>query len=169
MNDTHGYLEKHWENFYDGEGSKYIQTGGYARISSYVKNIRKAKDGNLLFLDGGDTFHGTYPVVHTKGKILPPLLNQLGLDAMTAHWDFAYGPEHFKSLLEDLNYPMLAINCFDKNTDELVFQPYIIKEVNELKIGIIGIAATIIDKTMPDHFSKGLYFTMGNVKSYNLF
>ncbi len=162
MNDSHGYLEEHWEHFYDGEGSKYIRAGGYPRIASYVKDIRKEKNDNVLFLDGGDTFHGTYPVVHTKGEILIPLLNELGLDAMTAHWDLAYGPERFYEILKDLNYPMLAINCFDKQTDKLVFPPYLIKEVNGLKIGIIGIAATIIDKTMPKHFSTGIYFTMGN-------
>jgi 2',3'-cyclic-nucleotide 2'-phosphodiesterase (5'-nucleotidase family) len=31
-----------------------------------------------------------------------------------------------------------------------------------LRIGIIGIAATIVDKTMPKHFSEGIYFTLGN-------
>ena len=162
MNDTHGYLEEHWEHFYNGDDASYIRAGGYARIANYVKNVRKEKEDNVLFLDGGDTFHGTYPVVHTKGNILTPLLSELGLDAMTAHWDFAYGPDHFKHLLTDVNYPMLAINCFNSETDELVFKPYIIKHVNGLKVGIVGIAATIIDKTMPKHFSRGLYFTMGN-------
>lgn len=162
MNDTHGYLEEHWEHFFDGDHSKYIRAGGYPRIASYLKDIRKEKDENVLFLDGGDTFHGTYPVVETKGKILPPLLNKLKIDAMTAHWEFAYGPNGFKDLLKDIDYPMLAINCYDKSSDQLVFNPYLIKEINGIKIGIIGIAATIVDKVMPKHFSKGLYFTMGN-------
>ena len=114
MNDTHGYLEEHWEHFYDGNEGKYIRAGGYARIATYLKKVREEKNNHVLFLDGGDTFHGTYPVVQTEGEILVSLLNDLGLDAMTAHWDFAYGPERFYNILEDLNYPMLAINCFDK-------------------------------------------------------
>ncbi len=81
---------------------------------------------------------------------------------MTAHWEFAYGPKVFDNLLDSLNYPMLAINCYYKETDELVYNPYLIKEVNGVKIAIIGIAATIIDKVMPPHFSEGLYFTLGN-------
>ena len=162
LNDSHGYLEEHWEHFYQNNESQYIRAGGYARIASYVKTVREEKNNNVLFLDGGDTFHGTFPVVQTKGQILTSLLNDLEIDAMTAHWDFAYGPDRFKELLNDLNYPMLAINCFNKETDELVFPPYLIKEINGLKVGIIGIAATIIDKTMPKHFSTGLYFTMGN-------
>ncbi len=161
MNDTHGYLEEHYEHFYKGNHAEFIRAGGYARIASYLQQVRNESD-NVLFLDGGDTFHGTYPVVETKGEILTEFLNSLKIDAMTAHWEFAYGPKIFQSLLSKINYPMLAINCYDKNTDELVFKPYIIKEFSDLKIGIIGIAATIIDKTMPKHFSKGLYFTLGN-------
>jgi 2',3'-cyclic-nucleotide 2'-phosphodiesterase (5'-nucleotidase family) len=84
------------------------------------------------------------------------------LDAMTAHWEFAYGPEHFKNITKQLNYPMLAINCYDKKSNELVYEPYLIKELEGLKVGIIGIAATIVDKVMPPKFSEGIYFTLGN-------
>ena len=161
MNDTHGYIEEHWEHFYQGNHSRYSKMGGYARIKTYLEEVRREKE-EVLFLDNGDTFHGTYPVVQTKGKILPPLLNKLGLDAMTAHWDFAYGPEAMKNLVDELNYPMLAINAYDKETNELIFPPYLIEEKMGVKIGVIGIAATIIDKVMPKHFSEGIYFTMGN-------
>lgn len=162
INDTHGYIEEHWEHFWDGAFEKYIRAGGYARMKSYVEDVRNQKEGKVLLLDGGDTFHGTYPVIESKGKILPPLLNDLGVDAMTAHWEFAYGPEAFNSLVDLLTYPMLAINCYKKKTDELAYEPYIIKEINGVKVAIIGIAATIIDKVMPAHFSQGLYFTLGN-------
>lgn len=162
MNDTHGYLQEHWEHFFEGSDSNYIRAGGYPRISAYINKVRKEKDNKVVVLDGGDTFHGTLPVVDSKGMILTSYLNEMKIDAMTAHWEFAYGPKHFSSLLNALNYPMLAINCYDKTTDKLVFDPYLIKEVNGLKIGIIGIAATIIDKTMPQHFAEGLYFSLGN-------
>lgn len=162
LNDSHGYMDEHLEHFFDGSESKYIEVGGYSRFASYLKQVRKDTNNNVLFLDNGDTFHGTYPVVESKGKILIPLLNEIKLDAMTAHWDFAYGPDAFKDILKDLDYPMLAINVYDKNTKELVFDPYLIKEINEVKVGIIGIAATIVDKVMPKHFSEGLEFTMGN-------
>lgn len=118
--------------------------------------------GDILFLDGGDTFHGTYPIVKSKGETMVPLLNDLHLDAMTAHWEFAYGPEHFINITKKLNYPMLAIHCYNKSNNNLVFPPYIIKEINKLKVGIIGIAATIVDKVMPDHFSEGIRFTNGD-------
>lgn len=161
MNDTHGYLEEHYEHFYKGDELEFIRAGGYARIGGYLNKVRHENE-NVLFLDGGDTFHGTFPVVTTRGQILPDLLNKLKLDGMTAHWEFAYGPKDFLGLLDKINCPMLAINCYDKESDELVFKPYIVKEFDGLRVGIIGIAATIIDKTMPEHFSEGLYFTLGN-------
>lgn len=161
MNDTHGYIEEHWEQFYQGRQSRFKRMGGYARISAYIQSLEKEKK-DFLFLDNGDTFHGTYPVVESKGQILPDLLNELKLDAMTAHWDFAYGPESIKNLVDQLNYPMLAINAYDKESDELIYPPYKTYEKNGVKIGVIGIAATIIDKVMPKHFSKGVYFTNGS-------
>ena len=81
---------------------------------------------------------------------------------MTAHWDFAWGPQHLKDLVSRLSYPLLAINCFDKETGDLTFPPTRVVERGGLRIGIIGIAATIVDKTMPPQFSTGIRLTLGN-------
>jgi S-sulfosulfanyl-L-cysteine sulfohydrolase len=162
MNDSHGYLDIHRELFWDGDHARYDLAGGYARIATIFNKIRDEKPNGTLVFDCGDTIHGTYPVVKTKGMAMTPILNELDFDAMTAHWEFAYGPEHFKALVKNLNYPMLAINCYYESNDKLVFEPWAIKEVNGLRIGIIGIAATIVDKVMPESFSKGIYFTLGN-------
>ncbi|MEV9641104.1 bifunctional metallophosphatase/5'-nucleotidase [Mammaliicoccus sciuri] len=162
INDVHGYLEEHWEHFYEGNESVYTQVGGYARMAGYVRQVHKERNGSVLLFDGGDTFHGTHPVVDTKGQILLPILREMGIDAMTGHWDFAYGPDYLQELVASLGHPMLAINCYDKKTDRLAFPPFLVKAVNDLKIGVIGIAATIVDKVMPPNFSEGVYFTLGN-------
>jgi 2',3'-cyclic-nucleotide 2'-phosphodiesterase (5'-nucleotidase family) len=90
-----------------------------------------------------------------------PVLNALGIDAMTAHWEFAYGPAGFKQLAAELSYPMLAINVYDQATKERFFPPYSVKEIGGLRIGLVGVACNIIDKTMPPSFSEGLEFTLG--------
>jgi 2',3'-cyclic-nucleotide 2'-phosphodiesterase (5'-nucleotidase family) len=95
---------------------------------------------------------------------LIPILNSLHFDAMTAHWEFAYGPEQFKKITQQLSYPMLATNIYDQASHKLVYPPYTICEAGGLRVGVIGIAATIVDKTMPPSFSEGLYFTLGNVE-----
>lgn len=162
MNDSHAYFETHPELFWDGSNARYQNAGGYARIATLFKQIRKEQPGAVLALDNGDTIHGTYAAVQTKGEALIPILNALAFDGMTAHWEFAYGPEQFNRIVEKLEYPMLAINCYDKESGELVYPPYQIVERGGLRIGVIGIAATIVDKTMPPHFSEGIRFTLGN-------
>jgi S-sulfosulfanyl-L-cysteine sulfohydrolase len=92
---------------------------------------------------------------------LIPILNSLGLDAMTAHWEFAYGPKVFDQRVSELNYPMLAINVYDKEAKKPVYRSYAVKEINELRIGLVGIASNIVDKTMPPSYSEGIYFTLG--------
>ncbi len=161
LNDVHGYLEAHPELYYEKNGITLRQAGGYSRIKTLVNRIREETEESVLFLDNGDTFHGTYEAVESKGEALVPILNHLGLDAMTFHWDIAYGPEILLERQEQLNYPILAINAFYNDTHELYTTPYIIKDVQGIKVAIIGIASNIIDKTMPKKFSEGLYFTNG--------
>jgi len=162
MNDTHAYFDIHQEMFWQGNHVEYRKAGGYARIATIVKQIRDESQGNCLFCDCGDTLHGTYPALDTQGQAMIPILNSLGLDAMTAHWEFAYGPTVLKRRLAELNYPMLANNVYDKETKKPVFQSYVVKEMDGLRIGLIGIASNIVDKTMPPSYSEGIYFSLGN-------
>ena len=86
----------------------------------------------------------------------------LKLDAWTAHWDFAYGVDCLRDLAARLHHPLLAINCYCKDTGASAYPPSRLLERGGVRVGIILIAATIIDKTMAKHFSEGLRFTMGN-------
>ena len=162
INDTHGYLEPHPELFWQGDKAEYRTSGGYARLLLVFEQVRQERDGAVIALDNGDTLHGTFPAVHSKGEALIEPLNLLGLDAWTAHWDFAYGPDRMRELAAKLNHPLLACNCYVQETGELAYPAFIVIERSGVRVGIIGIAATIMDKTMPHKFSEGLRFTMGN-------
>jgi S-sulfosulfanyl-L-cysteine sulfohydrolase len=161
MNDSHAYFDLHQEMFWQGDRAVYRPAGGYARIATIVKQIRKESRGNYLFCDGGDTIHGTYPALKTQGQALIPILNSLGFDAMTAHWEFAYGPKVFNQRVAELNYPMLANNVYDKETKKPVYPSYAVKEIDGFRTGLVGIASNIIDKTMPPSYSEGIYLTLG--------
>jgi 2',3'-cyclic-nucleotide 2'-phosphodiesterase (5'-nucleotidase family) len=161
INDLHGYIEPHPEVVRHGADVEFRSLGGLSRIAALYRQIRNETDGAVHALDNGDTFHGTYIAVKSKGHALTPMMNALGLDAMTAHWEFAYGPEGFKALAAKLNYPVLAINVFDKAIGELAFPPYLVVDRAGLKIGVIGLACPIVDKTMPPAFSEGIRFTLG--------
>jgi 2',3'-cyclic-nucleotide 2'-phosphodiesterase (5'-nucleotidase family) len=90
-----------------------------------------------------------------------PVLNSLGLAGMTGHWDFAYGPARLQELASRLTYPMLAVNCYHEDSQKRVFPAFSLWEMGTLRVGVIGVAATIVDKTMPPHFSKGISLTLG--------
>jgi len=162
MNDSHAYIDLHAEMFIEHGQETYRQAGGYARIANIFSTIRNKYPNQVLALDNGDTFHGTFPAVKSKGEALIPMMNAIGFDAMTAHWEFAYGPTQFEKLVSMLDYPMLAANIYDKTTNERVFPPYTIEERSGLTIGVIGIAEHVVDKIMPPHFFEGIYFTLGN-------
>ena len=161
LNDSHGYLKAHPELFWEGDREVFRCAGGFARISSLFSQIRDECRGAVIALDNGDTIHGTFQAVNSRGEGMLPILNHLRFDGMTAHWEFAYGPKQFERIVDRLEYPMLAINCYRKDGGELAYPPYTVVERNDLRVGIIGIAATIVDKTMPSHFSEGLRFTLG--------
>ncbi len=161
INDSHAYFDLHQELFWQGGQAVYRPAGGYARIATIAKQIRAANPGRTLFLDCGDTLHGTHPAQETKGEALIPVLNSLGIDAMTGHWEFAYGPEILEQRAAELSYPMLAVNVYDQATEERLFPPYSVKEVGGLRIGLVGIASNIVDKAMPPSFSTGIHFTLG--------
>ncbi|MDQ0457467.1 metallophosphoesterase [Rhizobium paknamense] len=111
INDVHGYLEPHQELVWEPQGPSFSILGGFARLSTAIKAIRAETMNDILLLDNGDMFHGTFPAVSSMGLALVPAANALGIDAMTAHWEFAWGPEHFERLAEELSYPVLALNC----------------------------------------------------------
>lgn len=164
INDLHGYIEPHPEVFRGRGRFNYKTCGGLARIATVFRQVRAERPGAVLALDNGDTFHGTFVAIHSQGSALVPLMNALAFDAMTAHWEFAYGPEHFRQLATQLNYPVLAINCHETDSDRLAFAPSRVVERAGLKIGIIGIASNIVDKGMPPSYSKGLRFSLGNTE-----
>ena len=161
MNDSHAYLDLHPEFFWENGKAVYRMAGGYGRIATILNQIRAENPGQVLFLDGGDTFHGTYSAVQTAGEALVPIMNTLRPAAMTAHWEFAYTPQGFKKLTAKLAYPMLAMNVHTKESGENYFKPYQIVEMAGLRVGIAGIASNIVDKAMPPEFSEGVYFTNG--------
>ena len=162
INDLHGYLEPHPEAFRGRGKFSYRTCGGLARIASIFKRVRAERPGEVLALDNGDTFHGTFVAGQSRGEAMLPLMNALDFDAMTLHVEFAYVPARVRQLAAWLAYPALAINIYEKDGDALAFAPSCVVERGRLRIGIVGIASNIVDKSMPPSYSEGVRFTLGN-------
>ena len=156
LNDSHAYLDLHQE--ISGKGAHDLSSG--RRFCAYrdvgAADSRAERPGGVLFCDGGDALHGTAPAVRTHGRAVVPSLNALGLTATTAHWEFAYGPPELRHRADELTYPLLACNVYDVATEALAYPSHTITEIAGVRIGIIGLASNIVDKTMPPHFSVGI-------------
>ena len=116
----------------------YGKVGGMDRMATLVKAIRAERPGKTLFLDGGDTWQGSYTSLKTGADDMVKVTNALGVEAMTAHWEFTYGAERVKELVDKLDFPFLAGNVFDTEWEERVFEAIKYFERGGVKIAVIG-------------------------------
>ncbi|OEH92967.1 multifunctional 2',3'-cyclic-nucleotide 2'-phosphodiesterase/5'-nucleotidase/3'-nucleotidase [Bacillus solimangrovi] len=146
-NDVHGRAD---EGKYDGMG--------FAKLSTLVEQERSENE-NVLLLDAGDTVHGTTFATLVKGESIVDVMNVVGYDAMTAgNHDFNYGYERLLELEKMMEFPLLSANVV-KEDDSLLLDPYIIEDVDGLKVGIFGLATPETSyKTHPKNV-EGLTFT----------
>ena len=115
----------------------YGRMGGMDRVATVVKAIRAARPDSIL-LDGGDTWHGSMTSLATKGQDMVDVMNALGTEAMTSHWEWTLGQDRVKEIVETLPFPFLGANIFDVEWDEPAFEPYKIFEKAGLQVAVIG-------------------------------
>jgi len=135
--DAHAYTYK---NFSEA-AKQYGAVGGFAHLATLVKSIRASRPGALL-LDGGDTWGGgSGTAVWTNAQDMVDAQKLLGVDVMTGHWEFTYGANRVKEIIEndfEGHIDFVAQNVVDREFEEAVFKPYTIKEINGIPVAIIG-------------------------------
>ncbi len=117
----------------------YGQMGGIDRVATVVNAIRSERP-DALFLDGGDTWHGSYTCYHTQGQDVVNVMNLLKPDAMTFHWEFTLGSERVRELVAGLPFPAIGANIYDNEWNEPSedFAPYHFFERGGVKVAVIG-------------------------------
>ncbi|NLB33906.1 MAG: LysM peptidoglycan-binding domain-containing protein [Tissierellia bacterium] len=143
-NDTHARLE--------GTSSEL----GFAKIATLIKEAKIANP-NTLVLDAGDTLHGMPIVNISKGENAIKVLQAAGYDYMTlGNHDFNYGYERLLELKDMSAVGMLSANVLKDG--ENLFTPYVIKEMDGVKVGIFGLTTPeTAYKTSPSNV-EGLTF-----------
>ncbi len=116
----------------------YGRMGGVDRIATVLKSIRSDRDDNMLFLDGGDTWQGSYTSLKTEAADMVEVMNALKPDAMTAHWEFTYGTDRVKEIIEGLPFAFLGGNIFDNEWEEPAFESTKMFERGGVKVAVIG-------------------------------
>ncbi len=132
---------------------------GYAGLKA-IRDRLEAEGYETILVDDGDAIQGEAVGTLTKGEDIVKIMNELDYDfAIPGNHEFDYGMEDFLKLAEnEAEYKYICCN-FTKN-DELVFEPYAIKEAAGMKIGFVGVTTpTSITTSTPKYFQdeKGNY------------
>ena len=119
---------------------RYGKVGGFAHLSTLVKRLKASRPGALL-LDGGDTWQGSATSLWTNAQDMVDAAKLLGVDVMTGHWEFTYGMERVKEIVEkDFagKVDFVAQNIKTNDFGDPVFKPYSLREINGVPCAIIG-------------------------------
>jgi S-sulfosulfanyl-L-cysteine sulfohydrolase len=125
---------------FEESSRRFGKLGGFAHLATLVKQLKSSRPGALL-LDGGDTWQGSAMALWTKGADMVEASKLLGVDIMTGHWEFSLGQDRVKQIVDnDLrgSIEFLAQNVRTTDFEDLVFKPYSVREINRVRVGIIG-------------------------------
>ena len=128
-----------WLDF-DKAARRYGKVGGFAHLATLVKQLKASRPGALL-LDGGDTWQGSATALWTNAQDMVDAAKLLGVDVMTGHWEFTYGMERVKEIVEkdfQGRVDFLAQNVKTNDFGDPVFKPYVLREINGVPCAIIG-------------------------------
>lgn len=134
-NDHHG---RFWANK-DGEW-------GLSPRSTLINQIRrevKRSGGQTLLLDGGDVNTGVPQSDMLEAK--PDFLGmaKIGYNAMAVgNHEFDHRLNVIRKQESWAGFPFLSANIYDQKTKSRVFKPYVVENVNGLKVAIIGLTTT---------------------------
>jgi sulfur-oxidizing protein SoxB len=116
----------------------YGRMGGMDRVATIIAHMRAERAGNLLLLDGGDSWQGSYTALKTNAQDVVDVMTALGVEAMTGHWEFTLGAARVKEIVDSLPFPFLGANIFDKEWQEPAFPAMKMFERGGVKIAVIG-------------------------------
>ncbi len=150
INDLHGKLA-------DGENHP-----GVDELTTYLKNARD-NDEHSIILSAGDMWQGASESNLTSGKIVTDWMNALDFTAMTlGNHEFDWGTDAIRENYEIAEFPILAINVYDRETDNRVeyCEASVVVEGDGLQIGIIGAigdcySSIAVDKCQDVYFKTG--------------
>lgn len=113
--------------------------GGVSMLSGYVDKVRK-EEPNTLYCIAGDMFRGSVIDSEFKGLSTIEIMNALAPDVVTlGNHETDYGVAHLLFLEKCAKFPIINANLFIRTNQARLFKPYVILEIDGMKILFIGI------------------------------
>ena len=125
---------------FERSAQRFGKVGGFAHLATLVKRLKASRPGALL-LDGGDTWQGSATSLWTNAQDMVDACKALTVDVMTGHWEFTYGMKRVKEIVDkDFkgSVDFVAQNVKTADFGDAVFEPYVMKEMNGVKVAIVG-------------------------------
>jgi len=152
----------HWNDFHarnqpyeisakDSIGNEVrYYVGGTASLYGY---LNKYRDDKSLVLNAGDDFQGTPISSLTRGRSQIEFMNYLEPHAFVlGNHEFDYGQYSLDSALTLAKFDVLSANVYFSPYSRLFAKPFVIKEINGIKTGIIGITLPeLFETSLPDN------------------
>ncbi|PIA14247.1 Metallo-dependent phosphatase, partial [Coemansia reversa NRRL 1564] len=134
----------HFNDVYNVGASSRDPIGGASRFTSLVHSLQDVKDAApTLTLFSGDAYFPSLESTISRGEHMLQVLNLLNIDAsVLGNHEFDMGVEHLESLISRNNFPWILTNLIDNATGDCAAKgslKYLIKEVDGVRVGIIGI------------------------------
>jgi len=132
----------------------YGKLGGFAHLATLVRELRSSRPGALL-LDGGDSWQGSATSLWTRGQDMIDASKLLGVDVMTGHWEFTYGAERVRQVVDtDFkgSIDFIAQNVVTADFGDPVFAAYTLREQNGVRVAVVGQAFPYTPIANPRYF-----------------
>ena len=157
------YVDFYAINDLHGKFSDTSSDNGVDELTTYLKNS-SLTDDHSIFLSSGDMWQGSSESNLTSGKIITEWMNELGFASMTlGNHEFDWGEEAIEENVKLAEFPILAINIYDRETNERVeyCESSVVVEFDGFEIGIIGAIGDCYSSISGDK-NGGIYFKSGD-------
>lgn len=153
--DLHGHI---WPTTtYEGQAD----VGGVLRCAARIEQLR-AQIPNTLLIDCGDTFQGAPESYLTDGRLLIDALNELAYDAwVLGNHEIDWGTKLLRARHDQVAVPFLAANLGFPSPEANWLpkvQPFVIREVDGIRVAIIGLTTPGIPRWSRPHLLDGALF-----------
>ena len=119
---------------------------GLAQVATLIRQVRRENPAGTLLLDSGDTIQGTpLAYFHNKKNNAPPdpmmlVMNALGFDALAVgNHEYNFGLGVLEKARREASFPWLSANTYKRGTNETYYRPYLVKELNGVRVGILAL------------------------------
>ncbi len=136
---------------------------GVDEMSTYLENARTTDD-HVVLLSSGDMWQGSAESSLTDGHLVTDWMSGMGFEAMIlGNHEFDWGSDRIREHKAIAQFPFLAINIYDRDTDTQVdyCDSSLMLERDGVNIGIIGAIGDCYSSISADKVAD-IYFKTGS-------